>query len=189
MKRFLIAAFILIASVSMVYAEELKMGFVDIQKALNESDSGKKAMGELEGQRKKTQTKINDKIAAKEKMQAELDKQENVLSPEAKREKTDEIEKMERDIENTINEANTDLQKKLRNLNLSILSELNEVIDDFGKTEGYAIIFPADAVIYTSKAVDITDSVIKRYNDRYQKALKASDEKKDEKKGESKPKK
>ena len=70
-------------------AETMKIGYVDIRAALNESDTGKKAKIDLESLIKTKQTVIDEKGKAIEKLKADVEKQASVLSAEAKKAKED----------------------------------------------------------------------------------------------------
>lgn len=158
---FLILAF----AATNAFAEEMNIGFIDLQQALNESSSGKKAKTELESLIKTNQEKINEKVAAKERLELDLEKQAVILSPEARDAKEDELEKMEKDIERMIMDANNEMQKKQRNMEISILNELKAIIDEIAKEGNFTLILPADVVIYSAEGNDITNSVIKKYDE------------------------
>lgn len=148
-------------------AETMKMGYVDVRSALNESEPGKKAKAELEAIIKTKQGAIDEKGKAIEKLKADLDKQASVLSSEAKKAKEDEIERMMREYQRMAQDAQTELKKKESEFTVAILKELKEVIDKMGQEEGYSVIFEnTDGIIlYAKKEIDLTDKVVKRYNE------------------------
>jgi outer membrane protein len=165
MKKLVLALLIILASYAPALAEEMKIGFIDLQLALDESDAGKKARSDLEDSIKKTEAKINEKIAAREKLDAEIKKQEGVMSSEARRQKLDELEKLDKEVERMKDDAEAEMQKKQRDMAGSILSELKTIIDKVADEGGYTIILPAEAIIYAKKSIDITTEVINRYNE------------------------
>lgn len=163
------ATLLTIATVDMAAAADeeksaVRIGYVDVQKTLNESIAGRAAKDELQGIVQKTQEAINEKVAEKEKLQTELEKQAIVLSPEARREKTDMLEKMERDLQRMIADANTTVSKKQRDLEISILDEIKDIIDDIAKEKGYTLVIPAEMIIYSVEDAELTEEIIKRYD-------------------------
>lgn len=153
---------------SYAYAETItvKMGVVDLMKALNESDAGKKAKAELESVIKSKQAVINEKGKAIEKLKADLDKQSSVLSPDAKKSKEDDLDRMMRDYQRMVSDSQSDVKKRESELTDGILKGLRSVIQKIGQEQGYTMIIE-DAegiVLYSKKNLDLTDEVIKQYN-------------------------
>lgn len=167
MKKF-VTLFILLAALAFftlaANAGENKIGYIDLQKALNESTKGKEAKVELEATMKKLQGEINTRMAEREKLKTELEKQSLVLSADAKRKKADSLEKLEKEIERMISDSNAEMQKKQRDKEVAILKDLKGIIDDIGKKEGYTIILPSDIILYSNEGIDLTQSLIDRYN-------------------------
>jgi len=145
-------------------ADETKVGFINLQEALNESAFGRETKGQLEEIIKQKQAAISSKIDTKEMLEQELDKQSPMLSEEAVRQRSDEIDKLERDIERLISDSNTEIQKMQREKEVAILKELDDIIQALGRERGYTVILPADVVIYAGEGLDITQEVIKRYD-------------------------
>lgn len=143
-----------------------KIGFVDLQRALNDSVAGKSARDELEGIMKKFQAEIDQKVAERDKLKSELDKQALVLSSEARTQKLYELEKVDKEAERLINDANTEMQKKQREKEVVILGELEEIIEAIGKKENYTIILASDVILFSKDGIDLTGTVIERYDSK-----------------------
>jgi outer membrane protein len=166
-----------------------KIGYVDLQRALNESTAGKEAKAELEAVVKKMQEEIDKKMAEREKLKTELEKQSLALSAEARRQKADHLEKLQKEIERMISDSNAEMQKRQRDKEVAIIKDLKVVIDDIGKTDGYTIILPAEAILYSSEGTDLTGTVIERYNAMHEAAGEQKPEPKPEPKPDQKPEK
>lgn len=147
------------------FAEDIKIGYVDLQRALNESERGKKAKTELEDLIRKSNSRIEEKIKAKDRLRDEIEKQRVVLSPKAFSEKQDELERLERDIDRLIEDSQTVIQRKQREREMGIFNDLDLIINGVGEAEGFLLILPADVILYSSGGVNITDLVIKKYNE------------------------
>ena len=178
MRRSLVIAvlvFALAAGIaSAVFAADLKIGFVDVDKAANESAEGKKAIANLKDLMASKQATVTEKGKAIEKMKADLEKQSAIISPDARRAKVDEIERAERDFQRMVSDTNAELDRKRRELTESIYKEILETVDKIGHEQKFDLIVPVQSIIYGNRAYDLTGQVIKRYNELKQAAKSSS---------------
>ncbi|MFO0751897.1 MAG: OmpH family outer membrane protein [Thermodesulfovibrionales bacterium] len=154
---------------------DTKIGFVDLDKAANESEEGKKAISGLKEFMSSKQAAVSEKGKAIEKMKADLEKQSSIISADAKRSKVEEIERAERDFQRMVSDVNVELEKKRRELTESVYKEILSIVDTIGQEGKYDAILPAQSVMYGNKTLDMTDTVIKKYNEA--KGSKASSKK------------
>lgn len=173
MKKFLIVAITGLFILSSVMfskafaAETLKVGIVDLFRALNESEAGKKATTELEALIKSKQAALEEKGKKIESMKADLEKQAAVLSAEAKKAKEEEIERLIRDYQRLMSDSQAEVKKREGELTEAILKELRQLINTIAQEQGYSLILERaeGLVLYVDKSINITDSLIKKYND------------------------
>jgi outer membrane protein len=155
-------------------ADVQKIGYVDLRVALNESETGKKAKGELEAIVRSKQSSIEEKGKSIEKLKAELEKQGSVLSAEARKAKEEEIERQMRDYQRLLQDSQNEIKKKEEKLTGTILRELRGIIVRIGEEEGYSLILEnfEGLILFASKDMDITSKVVKRYNEMQSKQKK-----------------
>jgi len=148
-------------------ADVVKIGYVDLRVALNESEAGKKAKIELESLIKTKQSSIEERGKAIEKLKADFEKQASVLSADAKKSKEEEIERLMRDYQRLVQDSQNDVKKREGDITGSILKELREVVEKIGQEDGYALILEnvEGIILFSRKDLDITERVIKNYND------------------------
>ena len=148
-------------------AENIKIGSVDLVKALNESDAGKKAKTDLEFLIKTKQSSLDEKGKAIEKTKSEIDKQASVLSADARKSKEEELERMIRDYQRLVTDSQNEVKKKEGEFTLDIIKELRQIIEKIGGDEGFTIILEGGEgqIIYAKKEIDLTDTVIKKHNE------------------------
>lgn len=143
----------------------LKIGFVDIQKVLNESAKGKEAKAKLEKERDAKQQEIRAKEEDIKKVEADLQKQGAVLSEAARRERQEAINRKIRDLRRLFEDFNRDLQKRETELLNEILREIRKLVVAYGKEQQYTLILEAQSgIIYASQGADLTDEVLAAYN-------------------------
>lgn len=169
MKKIILVAVILFSWVLSAQGADLKIGYVDLNKALNESDSGGKAKKTLEDMVNSKKSILVEKEIELKKLQEELEKQASVLTPEAKKSKEEQFNKLLRDYQKMVKDFSDEVQKKEEELSVKIQKDLIEFVNKLGKDEGYTIIFGLEkgsrGIIYSTDELDLTDKVIKKYNE------------------------
>jgi outer membrane protein len=145
-------------------AQGLKIGVVDVQQVLNQSQRGvalkQKLDQELAGRQKEFQGKEQDIV----KLQAEFEKQSPVLSEQAKREKSEALQRRIRDVRRMAEDAQRDFEKRLRETEMETTREIFIVIQEYGKDQGYSLVFERNSIVYSSGAVDLTAEIVKRFD-------------------------
>jgi outer membrane protein len=162
----LFAVLILLAG-NHAYAENIKIGSVDLIKALNESDAGKKAKTDLEFLIKSKQSSLDEKGKAIEKKKNDIEKQASVLSPEARKSKEEELEREIRDYQRLVSDSQNEVKKKEGEITNDILKELRTIIEKLGAEDGYTVILEGSEgqILYAKKEIDLTATVIKKHNE------------------------
>jgi outer membrane protein len=161
-----IAAWIAIAAP--VGAQSVKIGYVDLQRALNESDAGKRAREDFKVQVDKAQAGLKKQKEEVEALREQLEKKALVMKDEERRNLEKDLGRKGRDFERAYKDSQAELQAKDNELTAGILRELQEVIRQYGDKEGYTLILEnsSSAVLYGAKDSDLTEEVIKLYNAR-----------------------
>src|SRR5262252_10741783 len=88
--QFLIAAVFLL-STSAAFAEDMKLGYVDMQRALNETDDGRKAKEKLKKDFEQKQKELDEQQAQLKKEIEDIDKKQTLLPADKVREKEAEL--------------------------------------------------------------------------------------------------
>ena len=150
-------------------AADLKIGIVDLQRALNESGAGKKAKEQFKGEFDRMQNGLKGEKDALDRLKDDLDKKSVVLSDDQRKTKMEDFERRRRDLRRKLEDSDAELRKKDQELTGSILKELAVVIQEIGEREGYTVILEnsSSSVLYGSKSIDITDSVIKAFDAKH----------------------
>lgn len=149
------------------YAEEIKIGSIDLIRALNDSDAGKKAKSDLELLIKTKQAALDEKGKAFEKMKGDIEKQSSALSAEARKAKEEELEKMARDYQRLVADSQSEIKKKEGEFTNEIIKDMRAIIEKIGASEGYTIILEGSdgQILFKKKEIDLTDVVIKKHNE------------------------
>lgn len=155
-------------------ASPQRIGFVDVQKVLARSAAGVAAREELERERAGMQREMDGKRQELEKLREELDKKGPLMTPEARREKEDQLERKRRDATRLADDLQRELARKEQQLSSRVLQELSGVIERFGKQQGYWLIVErrGAVVLYATPEADLTDEIIRVYDQENTKGKK-----------------
>ena len=112
----ILGMFLLFFATTHVSATEtaVKLGIVDLNKAVNESSQGKKAKVELESAIKGKQEELDGKGKAIEKLKSQIDAQGSAMSAEV-RKNEDELERLTREYQRDLADSQKEMQKKKTN--------------------------------------------------------------------------
>ncbi len=154
---------LLLGWVSPVLADGLKIGVVDIQKAVNECNAGKEAKKALTKEAEKFQRLIAEKQKELQTMKDTLDKQDKMLTPESRAAKEKEFQAKVRDFQRWGQDNQNELNQKQKDLERNIAVGIQKVVQKIGADEGYSLILDKNEplVLFVSRSVDLTDQVIK----------------------------
>lgn len=163
MNRFLTAAAVTLLMAAPAFAQ--KVGFVDVQKAVQATSSGKKAKATLDGEFKKRKDTLDKKKADIEKMGQDLEKKKSVLSEEVLGKKQMELQEEMMKFQKQVGENQMEIQKKEEELVGPILEKMKGVIESVAKEKGYTMVLEKKAqnVLFSVADADLTDDVVKAF--------------------------
>ncbi|MFN2442412.1 MAG: OmpH family outer membrane protein [Thermoanaerobaculia bacterium] len=147
-----------------------RIAVINVQRVLAESESGKAALEKLRKMQEERTAKLK-------KMDDEIRALDTELSQKRMSLAADRIAEMQKQISDRrilLQRAGQDAERELaeaRDRELQAMeAQIMPLIDELGKEMGFAAIFNKfeSGLVYASPAIEITDTVIKRYNERPQ---------------------
>lgn len=150
-------------------ADNVKIAYVDLRRALNETTEGKAAMSKLAKLKDKLQKKIEKEEKKIMEMKQTLEKQQNILNKDAMQKKVEEYYRMVNELQQSYMRFQKELTTKEADLTQGILSKMQKILAEIGKTEGYTMIMDmsSGAVVWGPAHLDLTDRLIQKYNTKY----------------------
>lgn len=144
---------------------ESKIGFVDVQKAIQATVSGKKAKDILDGEYGKRKKDLDKKKADIEKMGQDLEKKKTVLSEEVMNKKQMELQEEMMKFQKVVSENQLEIQKKEKELVEPILERMKKIIEKVAQEKGYTIVLEKQAqnILYSQKDADLTETVVQEF--------------------------
>jgi outer membrane protein len=149
-----------------VWSSELKIGCVDIQKAMNECQEGMEAKRVINREMEKLQKLFSERQRELQTMKESLEKQAPMLNPDTRAAKERDFQTKVRDYQRWLEDNQKEIQQKGQEMERTISLGLQKVIKKIGEEEGYTVILEKNEsiVLFSSKAIDVTDRVIKVFD-------------------------
>ncbi len=172
--RFVVALVVLLAGLGVSSAamaeESLKVGYVDLQRALTSVEEGKEARKRLKQDYQSKQQELNQKQKEVKKLKEELQNQSAMLSDEAKRKKQKELQKKMQELQQTYMTLQRDLSQKEAKETKDIFGEMRKIVEKIADEKGYDLVLEKkrSSVLYANDAMDLTDELIKRFEQKKQ---------------------
>ena len=154
-----------------------KIGYIDLQKILLQSNEGKQAKIALEKQFASRKKELNQKKQELEDMQKSLETQSSMLSRDALAEKQADFLKKRDQFLKLVQQYDKELQEQDGDLTKSILLKLQDIITKIGRDGKYSVILEKSqgGILYAPESEDLTDRVLKLFNQESEKKSKSND--------------
>lgn len=143
-----------------------KIGVVDMQVVIAESEPGTKAMAELRARFETMKAELDKQNEILTKLRDELQRQSMVLSQEAKQDKELEYRRLVRDFQDQFQAFQVKMKSEEDRLSEPILELLLNVILDYGKKHGFTMIIDGTSagLLYADDSVIITENIKQELN-------------------------
>ena len=173
MKKFFVIssiAALVMAFATGICTAEFKLGYLDIQKALGQSDAGKAVKEQLTAKFKKYQDEINGKQEELKKLKGELETQGSMLTESKRAEKEKEYGVKLKNFQQFTKDAQDEMQGRDKELTQKVLEAFEKVVQEYGRKNGYTFIFVrTEGIMFADEKVDLTDELLKLFNASQQK--------------------
>jgi outer membrane protein len=148
--------------------DNLKIVCVDLQKAVETCEIGKKLNSEIQQEIEKARLKLSEKDQELKKLRDILDRQSLAMNEDVKQEKLKEYQSKGRELERMAKDSEDDLRQKYAEKKQKILQDFVDIIRQYGKDKGYSLVLEKGlTVIYAIDSLDITDEVIKAFDEKF----------------------
>jgi outer membrane protein len=151
-----------------------KIGYVDLQDALQSVDAGKKAKAQLEKDMTAKRSDLEKQQQNLQKEAEQFEKKAAIMNDGAKSAKQAELQKKFSELQKAAAESQMELQKRERELTKPIIDELRSIVEGLGKAQHFNLVLEKNegAVLYAQNGIDLTKEVIESFNTRAKKGKK-----------------
>ena len=162
----MLGVFLLASSPVASFAEEVKLGYVDLQRALNETEDGRKAKAKLKKDFDQKQKELDEQQEELKKAIEDLDKKRTLMPADKVRDKEAELQGRMQKVQQTYLRHQQDLQGKEQAETGKIYERMNRIITKIAQAENFTMIFERaqSAVLFAKPHLDLTNEIIRRYN-------------------------
>ncbi len=149
-------------------AEDHKIGYVHMARALNEVGQGKTAKAKLKKDFEQKQIKLDKMQKDLKAKKDQFEARKGMMKPEARLEKKEELQTSFLKLQQTYMELQQELMGREAKITQEIAGKLRAVIAKIGDRDGYTLVLDiGDTVLYYKRHRDLTDLVVKEYNQQY----------------------
>jgi outer membrane protein len=153
-------------AVAMPAAAELKVGVVDMQRALNECDAGRKAKDQVKAKFERSQESLKRERDDLDRRKEDYEKKALVLKEDERRNLERELENRGLEFKRKYEDFQRDLKRTDAELTSGIVEELYEIVRGIGERNRYTMVLEASSgqLLYADKSIDVTDEVVRMHN-------------------------
>ncbi len=143
---------------------EMKVGVVDVQRAVAQTEDGLRAQATLKKLFDNRQQELNKKQNDLQKQREEIDKQSKVLSKDALQKRIEDWQKQMVELQTVFLEYNKELEKKQKELTDPVFEKVMAIVKRVATTEGFDLVIDRQMAAYVRTDLDLTDKCIQLYN-------------------------
>jgi outer membrane protein len=146
--------------------EPLKIGYVDLQRALMETEDGRKARADLKKVFDQKQKELDEQQSQLKSAMEDLEKKRTLLPPDKVRATEAEIQGKMQKVQQTYLRHQQDLSGKEQEATGKIFERMQRIIAKIASTENLTMVFDRTqaGLIFAKPHLDLTNEVIRRYN-------------------------
>jgi len=159
-----LAAAALMASANLVFAADLKVGFVKLERLFKEAAPAVKAQKKIEKEFASRDQELQKLAKQARDLQNTLEKDGVTMGESERRDKEQDLARMNRDLQRMQRELREDLNLRKNEELAAVLERANKVIQQIAESEKFDLIL--QEAVYISPRIDITDRVIKALADK-----------------------
>lgn len=170
-KSFLtVSAAILVCSVVMfassAHGGETKIGYVDLQRAIQEVNDGKAAKEAIKKDFDARQSDLTRQQDRLQKIQEELETQGMLMKEDVRRAKAEEYQRLLMELQQSVLDHQKSLGEKEAEVTAKILGTMEGIVRQIAEENGLDYVFEMNqaGLIVAPKHMEITNEVIRRYN-------------------------
>lgn len=157
-------AALVLTAVAVPAHAEVKIAYVDIQRALNECNAGKVARSTIRAEALRAQVKLKREQAEVQAVKDELDKKGMLMPPDQRQNLEDELAKKLRSFQDDVKNERDELHQKDNEATAAIVRDLATVVHRLSERAGYTVVMEKGGLLWGIPSADITEQVIRSYD-------------------------
>lgn len=166
-KLFLVPLMVLCLTAGAAFAQ--KIAIVDLESAMNKSEAGIRASDELNAYVDKARGKAQKLNSEIESISKDLEAQRSLLSQDMIQKKLADVQKKKVELERFEKDTSEELQRKQMQFVGAIVQDMRGVIQKYAEEKKIDLVIEVkeSGTIYANPSLDITDEIVKRFNEQW----------------------
>jgi outer membrane protein len=143
-----------------------KIGFINLQEIMQNSNAGKKAAEDFKKFYEKETQEIKSSEKELKKMKDELEKQSSIMTQASQKEKETAYQKKLRDYQLLVNDTNEDLKKRDQEMTQKLMPGIMKIVRTIAEKEKFTLVIDVATmpIPYYAKENDFSKKVIEEFN-------------------------
>lgn len=146
---------------------QLKVGIIDSQKAILDTEEIKKAQAEMEAHFKPKQDEIQKLQKELQDINDQLQKMQGKLTPQAERDLQAQGQRKQRDLQRATEDLQAEVDTRRNEVLGRVQRQMVEVVRKLAEEKGLDVVIDATDTIYFKPALDLTAEATAAYNKAY----------------------
>ena len=149
-------------------AAATKFGFIETMRIVYETDEGKTEISKVQEFINKKQSDFDGKKADLDKLTEQYQAQQRNLNPETREEMEKAIQNKDKDLKRFQEDTQAEIDRQRDGILGKLGQKVQSLIDDYARENGFAAIFVrGQTQAFVAPNLDVTDEIIKRYNQKF----------------------
>lgn len=162
--RLIVGMIVLAMAAAGTARAEVRLAFIDIQRALNECRAGKQAKGTFRAHIDQLQGQLEQEQRSVEDLKRQLEQKGALMQPDQRQNLEDEYGKKLRRFQDDVKNSREELQQKDNEVTGAIVRDLATVVRQLSEKNGYTMVMEKGTLLWAVPSADITDEVIRSYD-------------------------
>ena len=141
-------AFLAVTFAAVPAHAEFKFAYVDVQRALNECDAGKRAKADFQGRVTSLEGRLQRQQNEVQSLKDEMEKKGMLMNPDQRQSLQDQYMEKLKNFERDYKDSKDELQAKDQEVTAKIVHDLAQVIRTLGERDSYTMVFEKGSILW-----------------------------------------
>jgi outer membrane protein len=148
---------------------EIRIGYVDLQRAIREVDEGKAATAVLKRDFDEKQRQLDTTKTEFDKAKADFEKQSVVMADQAKRDRSGDLDRKAMELQQLFMQLQKDLSEREREVMRGIFDKMTGVVREIAEADGFTMVLDRNdsGIVFALPSLDLTNELVRKYNARF----------------------
>ncbi|MEE8574762.1 MAG: OmpH family outer membrane protein [Thermodesulfobacteriota bacterium] len=149
--------------------KNIKIGYINLQKALNESEAGVAAKDYLQTEMTEKEKELNVEQESLKALKDEMDEKQAIWNDETRKAKALVFNQQSKALQEKFMKFGEELNKKTKQSEAQIIEDLSKIVEKIAKKEGFTYVFERSVagLLVAPDGNNLTQDVIDAYDKKY----------------------